>query len=464
MIPIMKNARNAAIILSIFMLTTSCKSGKVAPVSELLETVQTETSSVWDESGEVLTIVRHGIPACDATGIVYRRDGKPILEVEMQAPVLVASAIQPEKWGYFQFPGLYRSDDGTLVATWSMSADSPSSYGKGGSSFRVSSDQGKTWTEAERAPASRGGLLLPSGARISVRTPAALNVNELQLPESIGSSKEYNRIFTYYRLNELPEVVQGVYINRWDKNNVHTTIHAGLDDPRAVRYADDNLFPVVWWGDMKLLPDHSVVAGIYPMFYENEDGGVEPGGVSFYRSVDEGMNWKILGKIPYRPDLTVDPNGSKRLGMGYTEPAFEILSDGTFLCVMRTQDSNGNSPMYISRSSDQGATWTHPVPFTPSGVLPKLLQLENGVLVLASGRPGVQIRFSIDGKGEKWTEPFEMLPFDNPAEVLSCGYTRFLVTGPDSFLFIYSDFKFPDPVSGELRKAIKTREIKVTKK
>jgi hypothetical protein len=119
--------------------------------------------------------------------------------------------------------------------------------------------------------------------------------------------------------------------------------------------------------------------------------------------------------------------------------------------------------MYISRSSDQGITWSHPVPFTPNGVLPKLLQLENGVLVLASGRPGVQIRFSHDGKGESWTDPFEMLPYDNPSEVLSCGYTQFLATGPDRFLIIYSDFKYPNEDS-ELRKAIKVREIIVTKK
>jgi hypothetical protein len=228
-----------------------------------------------------------------------------------------------------------------------------------------------------------------------------------------------------------------------------------------VRYASGNLFPIVWWGDMKLLTDNSIVTGIYPAFYENESGGVSASGVSFYRSTDYGQSWKILSKIPYIPDLSTDPNGNKRLAFGWTEPAFEILKDGTYLCVMRTTDGMGNSPMYISRSTDQGATWSKPVTFTPSGVLPKLLQLDNGVVVLASGRPGVQLRFSLDGKGEKWTDPFEMLPYTGSKEEVSCGYPRLLATGPDSFLIIYSDFKFINE-NNEVRKAIKIREIKIT--
>jgi hypothetical protein len=219
---------------------------------------------------------------------------------------------------------------------------------------------------------------------------------------------------------------------------------------------------------MKLLPDNSIVAGIYPMFYENDSGGVDPTGISFYRTTDDGMNWKIRGKIPYRPDLKVDPNGNKRLSSGYSEPAFEILPDGTFLCVMRTTDGYGISPMYLSQSSDHGVTWSYPEAFTPSGVFPQLLQLENGVLVLASGRPGVQIRFSIDGKGKKWTDPFEMIPFTNDVEILtdrdriSCGYAGLLATGSDSFMVIYSDFKYLNQYN-EVRKAIKVREIRVSK-
>ena len=174
--------------------------------------------------------------------------------------------------------------------------------------------------------------------------------------------------------------------------------------------------------------------------------------------------------------MAVDPNGNRRLALGFTEPTFEILSDSTFLCVMRTEDGYGRGPMYLSRSSDQGATWSQPVAFTPNGVFPGLLQLDNGVLVLVSGRPGVQIRFSLDGKGEKWTDPFEMIPFSDEIDTaesgkkriqliqdISCGYAELLAIGADRFLVIYSDFKYLNK-NNEVRKAIKVREIKVSEK
>src|SRR5690606_21200801 len=151
-------------------------------------------------------------------------------------------------------------------------------------------------------------------------------------------------------------------------------------------------------------------AGTYPGFHKEPDGKVKASGVFFYRSVNNGQTWEIQGRIPYHPDVTLDSNGNKRKVLGFTEPAFEILQDGSFICIMRTSDGMGYSPMYISRSVDKGTTWSKPLVFTQSGVLPRVLQLQNGVTVLASGRPGVQLRFSNDGIGGNWTDPFEMLP------------------------------------------------------
>jgi hypothetical protein len=421
----------------------------------------------WEETGmNKKTEVKPGIPAFGGAVINYTRDGKTALRVSLEDPVVISVASKPEGWGFFQFPGIYKSFDGLLVSTWAMCEDAASDYGKGGSGFMLSSDNGKTWYSSDQPVAGGGGLVLPGGDRISIHTPVALKVSELRLPEPLTTNLEsYRRTFSYYRHDELPDTLRGVYITRTDNTGKHSLIHAVLDDPKAVRYTDGELFPIVWWGDMKLLPDNSIIAGTYPAFYENDEGGVDPSGVSFYRSTDQGMTWKILGKIPYSFDPVADPNGKRRLALGFTEPAFDILQDGTFVCVIRTTDGYGISPMYISRSSDQGVTWSHPEVFTPSGVLPRLLQLENGVVVLASGRPGVQLRFSTDGKGEQWTDPFEMLPFEENErhDKISCGYPCLLATGPDRFLVIYSDFKYLNQ-DKEIRKAIKVREVRVTRK
>lgn len=422
---------------------------------------------VWNERGQDLEFDRisMGVPSYEAMVVNYCRDGKTALMVGVAEPVVVAVADKPEKWGFFQFPKIYRSSSGDkIICTWNMAEDAASGYGKGGNGRRLSSDNGKTWYRSDEVVPD-GVCRLPTGETVSVHTPAAVKISGLKPLEPIGvrtDGSTYNRTFTFYRYDDLPASLQGVYINRWDKDGTYSLIHASLDDENIVRYADGDLIPVVWWGeDIRLAADNSIVTGIYPAFYEQANGEVCVSGVSFYRSTDRGESWKFVGNIPYVYDPGIDPNGSKRHTYGFTEPAFEILQDGTYLTVMRTTDGNGISPMYISRSTDEGATWSYPLPFTPSGVLPRLLRLDNGVLVLASGRPGLQLRFSFDGKGEKWTDPFEMLPYNGWKESVTCGYSRLLPTGPDSFIVVYSDFKHPVGHATE-RKAIKVREITVS--
>jgi hypothetical protein len=124
----------------------------------------------------------------------------------------------------------------------------------------------------------------------------------------------------------------------------------------------------------------------------------------------------------------------------------------------------GNGPVYASRSTDMGVTWTKPEVIAPAGALPRLLHLKNGVIAYTSGRPGVQLRFTKTGANDSWTDPFEMLPYESKSmQVIyqvSCGYTALLATGDNKFLMIYSDFRYKNK-SNEERKAIKVREITV---
>ena len=238
------------------------------------------------------------------------------------------------------------------------------------------------------------GLLLPNGDRIQVLTPKAIKTAELRLPKPVqDTSNTYSKAKqTLYLLSELPPEVQGVCLSRIAKGQPKAVSErAILDDPQALRYSLQDLFPIVWWGNLRVARDGSIGAGIYPGYGLRDNGSVDPkGGVFFYRSTDAGRSWKIPGRIPFPPDLVADPRGGER--MGYTEPAFAILADGSFLCVTRTTDGIGNGPMYASRSQTWGAPRARPEVIARSGVLPRLLRLANGVVVLDSGRPGVQLR------------------------------------------------------------------------
>ncbi len=401
-----------------------------------------------------------GVACYKGVTIEYCREGKPALRVKLGEPITVAVASKPEKWGYYQFPGLARWEDGRLCVSWHMARDSATAYGSA-PGVAVSRDGGKTWIP-HVGPWGVSGLLLPNGDRIAVTTPPSRKLSERKLPKpagvvvaTYGRSKQ-----PLYRLKDLPADLQVVHLKRLPKGGKDwVPEQARLDDPHALRYSTEGVFPIVWWGDLRIAPDGSILAGIYPGYRLRDDGTADPkDNVFFYRSADAGRSWQVQGRILYQPDLAADPKGNDR--DGFTEPAFEILSGGVCLCVMRTTDGVGIGPMYASRSMDLGKTWTRPGVVARSGVLPRLLRLANGVIVLSSGRPGVQLRFSTDTKAQTWTDAFEILPYQGDGDTVSCGYTALQATGPDRFLLAYSDFKHVNP-AGEQRKAIKVREIVV---
>ena len=106
-------------------------------------------------------------------------------EISVGSPVVVAtSPVGERRWGYYQFPGIERWEDGTLCVRYHRAADAAESYGIS-PGYALSQDGGATW-----APymGDRGatGLLLPNGDRILIETPRPYSVADLELPEPVG--------------------------------------------------------------------------------------------------------------------------------------------------------------------------------------------------------------------------------------------------------------------------------------
>lgn len=402
--------------------------------------------------------------------VLVKQGRRIVAKVHLGAPVMVAQAEQEEKWGYYQFPYIGRSDDGTLVASWTMKEDSHRSYGKKsdrGGNIRVSKNKGLSWTKPDKGdfvPNLRYGVVLDNGNYLGIRTPVSKDINNYErFPKPISTVDNYS----FYYMDSIPEDLQGIYFTyRNHQTGSEKIIHAKLNDPGALRYSIDDLMPIVWWGNIIQLEDGSLMAGTYPNYYLDSEGEVSPSSVSFFHSIDGGYTWNIQGKIPYPNDVTRDKDRRSILTKGFTEPTFTIIDDGTYLCVMRT---GATSPMYISFSKDQGQTWSIAKPFTSNGVMPTFLKLNNGVLVLASGRPGVQLRFSFDGTGENWTVPIDMLPYMEDYQktknngAATCGYARLLKADDNSFYIVYSDFLERNK-QNKIRKTIKFRRVSITRK
>lgn len=383
--------------------------------------------------------------------------------VVISEPVLVAaSPAEERRWGYYQFPTLDRLPDGRIALTFHVHPDSVKSYGLAADrpNRGLSDDEGRSWRlTSSDEPAA--GLLLPNGDRLRVVTPRPYPLSGLTLPKPAGErTGTYGKqVYTLYRVRDLPAPLRAIHLARLPKGSTSwREERARMIDPKALRYSLDGLFPIVWWGDMRIAQDKSLIAGIYPGLLDGDPS--HKGGVFFYRSTDAGRSWRAQGRILYQPDLNADPQGQAR--DGFTEPAFELLRDGSLLAILRTTDGLGVGPMYSSRSRNLGKTWSPPRAFAPTGVLPRLLLLDNGVLVLSSGRPGVDLRFSFDGKGETWSEPSRLVPLSSEGiQVDSCGYTSLLPLDRDTFLIAYSWFRRPGQ-DGKTHKAILVRHVRVT--
>src|SRR5690606_12589863 len=111
--------------------------------------------------------------------------------------VIVAVADRELPWGFFNFPSIRRAVSGQISVSWSMSPDNANSYGQATTgNSAVSSDEGKTWTRVERAPTG-GGIVLSNGDRITITTPTAIPLADLDLPPVLATMQDgsnYNRL------------------------------------------------------------------------------------------------------------------------------------------------------------------------------------------------------------------------------------------------------------------------------
>ena len=169
--------------------------------------------------------------------------------------------------------------------------------------------------------------------------------------------------------------------------------------------------------------------------------------VCIVRSTDRGATWCYVSTVACDPEIP---------GEGFDENSLARFSNGELLCIMRT---GSGRPMYQSRSTDQGETWSKPIPAGVVGVAPKLVLMSNGVLACSygrvrplkegevfmtrwmerGGRPyfsvGDEIMFSVDG-GRTWTNHTSI--YDGP----STGYTSMVEVRPGELLYAYDVLGF----------------------
>lgn len=119
---------------------------------------------------------------------------------------------------------------------------------------------------------------------------------------------------------------------------------------------------------------------------------------------------------------------------GANEVDWVQFPGGEILAVMRTgsdpQHARVAYPMLSARSSDGGKTW-HSHRRMPKGVFPRIIRLENGILVCTAGRPDNNLIFSLDD-GRTWTREYNL-----DSRHRSSGYMDLAEIAPNRVLVVY---------------------------
>jgi hypothetical protein len=140
------------------------------------------------------------------------------------------------------------------------------------------------------------------------------------------------------------------------------------------------------------------------------------------RSTDRGKTWEYLATVAYDPSVGLE---------SFCEADLLALPRGDILCFMRTGGSGGkHTPLYLSRSDDDGRMWSRPRPIADRGVWPNACRLRNGVIVCTYGRPGNWLVFSLDD-GRTWTGHFCF--YDGP----TTSYNSVEEVSADTLLVVY---------------------------
>lgn len=407
--------------------------------------------------------------------------------IKLSEPIIVAqNTEEPILFGGYQDPTIRRGENGALYVRFNARRDSWHTFGEeeknpvyrsddGGESWRLIKNGQDEWI--------RAGARLPNGDIFYFREHAVLEKDTLpELPVLPNERKMAWGGMSVYTVEELAPLLG----DRVAKTIKAYRIKAGCDEiiEEDCEVVWDNM-PIVLHYEgflIRVFPHPSLCMkidrdGVLWMPVDapcvKKDGTLASlrRCTAILRSTDMGHTWEYVSHIVYEerfnPPTAIDVEG-------FMECSLEFLHDNSCVAILRSgslspfqigDDAHPAPIMMITRSFDGCKTWEAPQRFYDYGVMPVTRMLEDGTILLSSGRPGVYLRISEDTFATKWSDAVSVVSVpkqDIYAKYYeySCSNTGLAVTGPNTAIIAYSDFTLNAP-NGKRAKSILVRNITI---
>ena len=398
--------------------------------------------------------------------------------LELSDPVKVYQGEAGDvKWGHYQFPALYPTRSGSILAEWGYHDDTVerTGFSKNAVTKAVTDDGGKTWRPKTDADAKAFRTVMSNGkAFIGFDYTAGFKADFLENYTPQGSNYT-GHVYFVEDLKELekPTFTASEYdpitgeVTRFPATVNWPYMPVGASKTGVITPVDYEMAIQCYKGILVL--DDGMYYCMYSRGFDSDAPTKEQAvhkycgehNVYLFKSTDCGRTWNYLS----RQLVTDEVHTGSNVFEGYNEPGMSLMPDGSVVMLMRTGGgwvNDHGSPCYLVRSTDRCKTWSKPVKFDEVGVMPQIRTLKCGVSIATYGRPGLYLRVTDDPSGQKWEERIE-IPLAEGKEWRSCYYTDLYQLDDTSFLMIYTDFHQPlDDGSGEEGKAIMVRKITVT--
>ena len=420
-------------------------------------------------------------------------------------PKVILRGIRPEEgmWGPYQFATPY--DCGNKIAV---------SIHVGEDSFRTyvdekiwmeSHDGGETWQRTTREVIADCGLELPNGdkvtfprvsakpldgyeltpfTRLTPGTDFGVKAEAGKLPQQDGVTSHGGTVIRAYKAERLPSPLDEKkwYMVRKTVDGKVSEEYCDLDWPYLTRvvFTEDGrnymkgIFPT---GVPKIGPDGAVWITAF-----SGEGHLDPKNGQYspyysaelFRSTDNCHSFIRYAHMEYPADGDKYPY----LSGGFSDNEIAFFDDGSICWFFRSAWYSSTkrpwAPMYWSRSTDMGKTWSAPEEFSFTGVYPSLCRLDCGATLLCFARPGMFVTACRNSDSTKWIEPVEIVtPGDRSALANvhkdeidfhdwegACDNAVLLAIDDNSALIFNTDFYYPDE-NGVKRKTVYCRKITV---
>jgi hypothetical protein len=285
-----------------------------------------------------------------------------------------------------------------------------------GKDVKWSFDKGHTWVDGVPGPSARNTVDLGNGEIISVQPNSIKRPDRkftLKLQRSIDNWK------TVVNEESVLDIPNSSFTVTGDGS-----IKDGFIFHHGILKLDDGTLIGTMYGNYE--GDNIYCDGYPPELNQRK-----------YRTIvvfskDKGRTWenhvlvaydKMLGRgiqedqplSKYASATSIVPAITQE---GFREADIVRAANGDLLCIMRSGGRNGKAvnlfptPLYCSRSTDNGKSWSPPAQIADRGVCPNVVTLENGIIVCTYSRPGNWLIFS-DDNGLTWKGAFQFADTDD---------------------------------------------------